>query len=55
MKGDELYYGRRKPRKVILDEQTKSVILKQIHVDQTKGTNHLMILIHALKSLFSIF
>lgn len=42
MKGGELYYGKRKPRKVILDEQAKNVILRQIHVDETKGINFLM-------------
>lgn len=42
MKDGELFYGRRRPRKVILDEQAKSVILKQIHVDETKGNKPLI-------------
>ncbi|XP_057370368.1 uncharacterized protein LOC130691442 [Daphnia carinata] len=37
LKNGELYYGRRKPRKVVLDKNAKASILEQIHVDGTKG------------------
>jgi hypothetical protein len=37
LKDGELFYGRRRPRKVVLDEQAKTAILQQIHVDEIKG------------------
>ena len=37
LKDGELFYGRRRPRKVVLDEQVKAEILQQLHVDDTKG------------------
>uniref|UniRef100_A0A0P6D7J8 RNA-directed DNA polymerase n=1 Tax=Daphnia magna TaxID=35525 RepID=A0A0P6D7J8_9CRUS len=37
LKNGELYYGRRKPRKVVLDKNAKASILEQIHIDGTKG------------------
>lgn len=37
LKNGVLYYGKRKPRRVVIDDESKVNILQQIHVDKTKG------------------
>ena len=44
LQGEELFYGKRKPRKVILDEERKTEILNQLHIDKHKGTAFLTFL-----------